>query len=49
MGFSFDMPYYQYLIITTRLPLAINIEVQRQDINVALGILRWVISLFEFT
>lgn len=47
-GFIIDMHYYQCLIITTRVPLAINITVQRFDINVALGILRWVMPLFEF-
>ena len=31
-----------------KIPLAINITVQRLDINVASGILRWDLPLFEF-
>jgi len=31
-----------------KVPLAVNTIVQRLDINGALGVLRWVKSLFEF-
>ena len=31
-----------------KIPLAVNITVQRLDINGALGVLRWVKPLFEF-
>ena len=47
MGLLFDMHYYQCLIIITRVLLAINIIVQRLDINVALGISRCDEPLFE--
>ena len=42
------MNYCQCLITATRVPLTINITVQRLDINVVLGILRWDLPLFEF-
>ena len=48
MGLLFDRSYCQCLITTPRVPLTINITVQRLDINAALGILRWVVPLFEF-
>ena len=41
------MHYYQYLIITTKVPLVVNITVRRFDINVAIGILRCDEPLFE--
>ena len=47
MGLLYDMHYCQCLIITTRVPLVVNIIVQRLYINVALGILRWDEPLFE--
>ena len=48
MDLLFDVYYCWCLIITTKVPLAVNIIVQKFDINVALGILRWDIPLFEF-
>lgn len=39
--------YYQCSIITTRVPLVINVSVERLNIDGALGILRWIMSLFE--
>ena len=47
MVLLFDMNYCQCLIITTRVPLEVNIIVKRLDINVALGILGWDEPLFE--
>lgn len=41
------MFYYQCLTITTRVPLVVNISVKRLDIDGKLGILRWVMPLFE--
>ena len=37
-----------YLMAITRIPLKVNITVQRLDINVVLGILIWGLALFEF-
>ena len=47
MVLLFGMNYCQCLIITTRVPLEVNIIVKRLDINVALGILGWDGPLFE--
>lgn len=39
--------YYECLTVTTRVPLTVNISVQRLNIDGALGILGSVMSLFE--
>lgn len=38
---------YECFTITTRVPLVVNMSVQRLDIDGAPGILRWIMPLFE--